>query len=90
MRSIEAGCHAGLSAIAGVPGSGVSDHEAQAEAERAMATLGRAVADGYRDADALRNEAALDPLRARGDFRLLMTDLAMLAEPFSKDRDGDR
>ena len=46
-----------------------------------MAALGRAVADGYRDADALRSEAALDPLRGRRDFQLLMMDVAMPGEP---------
>jgi hypothetical protein len=84
MRVIQAGCHAGLLAVAGVPASGVSLHEAQAEAERAMAALARAVADGYRDVHALRTEAALDPLRGRDRFQLLMMDLAMPAEPFAR------
>src|SRR5262249_33486674 len=83
-RVIEAGCHAGLSAIAGVPGSGGSLHEAKAEAERAMAAPRRGGGDGYRDADAILNEAALDPLRDREDFRLLMLDLAMPADPFAR------
>jgi hypothetical protein len=83
MRVVEAGCHAGLSATAGVPRSGVSPHEAQAEAQRAMTALGRALADGYRDIDNLRTEAALDPLRARRDFQLLMMDVAMPDEPFA-------
>ena len=39
--------------------------------------------DGYRNAGALRAETALDPLRARSDFQLLMMDLAMPADAFS-------
>jgi eukaryotic-like serine/threonine-protein kinase len=38
---------------------------------------------GYRDADAFRNDDALDPLRNRPDFRLLMMDLAMPDDPFA-------
>jgi len=33
--------------------------------------------------DAVRTEPALDPLRDRPDFRLLMMDLATPAEPFA-------
>ena len=36
--------------------------------------------------DAFQNESALDPLRDRTDFRLLMMDLAMPAEPFAAAR----
>ena len=48
-----------------------------------MALLHKAVAMGYRSPDAFRTEDALDPLRDRADFRLLMMDLAMPAEPFA-------
>ena len=46
-----------------------------------MARLHQAVAMGYRNADAYRTEDALDPLRGRHDFALLMMDLAMPADP---------
>jgi hypothetical protein len=36
----------------------------------------------YRSVDAYRTEDALDLLRAREDFQLLMMDLAMPPEPF--------
>ena len=39
---------------------------------------------GYRGPQAYRTEDALDPLRHRADFRLLMMDLAMPAEPFAR------
>jgi eukaryotic-like serine/threonine-protein kinase len=49
-----------------------------------MALLRRASAMGYRNASAFRTESALAPLYHRGDFRLLMMDLAMPAEPFAR------
>jgi hypothetical protein len=36
----------------------------------------------YRDVDAFRTETALDPLRERDHFRLLMLDLAFPTQPF--------
>ena len=51
-----------------------------------MALLHEAVAMGYRDPDALRTEDALDPLRDRLDFRLLLMDLCFPAEPFAVPR----
>jgi eukaryotic-like serine/threonine-protein kinase len=48
-----------------------------------MALLRRAVAMGYATLDDYRTADALDPLRDRDDFRLLMMDLAMPAEPFT-------
>jgi hypothetical protein len=48
-----------------------------------MVLLYKAVAMGYRRAGALRTESALNPLRGRDDFRLLMMDLEFPAEPFA-------
>jgi hypothetical protein len=48
-----------------------------------MALLREAVGMGYRNLDAFRTEDALDPFRDRPDFRLLMMDLAMPADPFA-------
>ena len=53
-------------------------------ADRAMAVLRRAVAAGYSDAPLMRRDVDLDPLRDRPDFRALMLDLAMPADPFSR------
>jgi hypothetical protein len=75
--------HATLAGLAGLAGSGVSAAEGDEEAARAMALVRMAVAMGYRNADAYRTEDALDPLRERVDFRLLMMDLATPAEPFA-------
>jgi hypothetical protein len=77
-------CHAGLVGLSGLVGSGVSEDEAASQADAAMALLYKTVALGYRRAGALRNETALDPLRDRDDFRLLLLDLAMPADPFAR------
>jgi hypothetical protein len=47
-----------------------------------MTLLRKAVAMNYRSA-AFRTEDALDSLRGRPDFQLLMMDLAMAADPFA-------
>jgi tetratricopeptide (TPR) repeat protein len=75
--------HAALAGLAGRAGSGVSAAEAASEADAAMALLRRAVAMGYRSPSAFRTDDALDPLRSRDDFQLLMMDLAMPTEPFA-------
>ena len=76
-------CHAMLTRLAGRNGTDVSADERSNEADTAMAVLHKAVAMGFRSGDAFRNESALDPLRDRTDFRLLMMDLAMPADPFA-------
>jgi hypothetical protein len=75
--------HAALAGLAGRAGSGVSAAEGSEEATRAMGWLRRAVAVGYRNANEVRIESALDPLRSRDEFRLIMMDLAFPAEPFA-------
>src|SRR5262249_45204182 len=79
-------CHATLSALAGRDDSGVPTGPTSSEAEQALALLRKAVDVGYRDPAAYRTETALDPLRDRADFKLLMMDLAMPADPFAKGR----
>jgi hypothetical protein len=63
-------------------------------AARAVFLLDRSRVAGYfRDpaqVDGLRNDADLDPLRARPDFQALMMDLAFPPDPFSKDTDAGR
>jgi hypothetical protein len=76
-------CHGALAGLGGQPGSGVSAAEGAEQAEKAMAVLRRAVSMGFRNRDAYRTESALDPLRKRIDFKLLMMDLAMPAAPFA-------
>jgi hypothetical protein len=49
--------------------------EAAAEANRAMAWLKQAVAAGYRDAEHMKGDDDLFPLRDREDFQKLLADL---------------
>jgi hypothetical protein len=39
---------------------------------------------GYRNLAAFRDDTTLGPLHHRDDFRLLLMDLAMPAEPFAR------
>jgi serine/threonine-protein kinase len=79
-------CHAALAGLAGRPGSGVAAAEGEHESARAMQWMNRAIAIGYRNGNEIRIESALDPLRSRDDFRLLMMDIAFPAEPFAPGR----
>lgn len=67
-------CEAGMVGAAG-------DDEA---AERAMAGLRRAVAEGYRDLGWMRIAPALAPVRDRPEFQALLLDLAFPADPFAR------
>jgi eukaryotic-like serine/threonine-protein kinase len=77
-------CHAARVGLAGEPGSELSAGSGPAEADRAMEQLRRAIGMGYRNLGSFRTEAALGPLRDRPDFRLLMMDLAIPADPFAR------
>ncbi len=82
-------CHAALAGLAGRAGSGVSGAQGQAAADRAMQWLRQAVAVGYlalRERSPHPEGLALDPLRSRDDFRLLMRDMAFPVEPFARTR----
>jgi hypothetical protein len=56
--------------------------ECNAYADRAMATLRRAVAAGFAEVAMLRRDIDLDPLRLRRDFQELLLDLSFPADPF--------
>ncbi|QEH35499.1 Serine/threonine-protein kinase PrkC [Aquisphaera giovannonii] len=74
----------GHSALAGRDGSGVPSSAAAPEAATALWLLDRALRMGFREAHAFRTEHALDLVRDRPEFRLLMLDLAMPADPFAR------
>ena len=82
--------HALLSGALDGQGSAPAATEARAAADRAMRRLREAVAAGFRDLVHIRTDPDFNPLRSRPDFQLLMMDLAMPAELFSKDTDTDR
>jgi tetratricopeptide (TPR) repeat protein len=76
--------HAALATLAGREGSGISAEEAEHESDRAMDRLRKAVAMGYRDAQAMKREVALDPLRSRADFQALMAERPTPADPVAR------
>jgi serine/threonine protein kinase/tetratricopeptide (TPR) repeat protein len=81
---VHACCHASLSWAAGRPGAAVLGTEARTEATRAMALLRSSAESGFRDIATYRSETALDSLRNRPDFQMLMMDLAMPTRPFAQ------
>jgi serine/threonine-protein kinase len=74
-----AGAYASLSAS-----SNPDPAERRAYADRAMATLRRAVDAGNRDLGAIRSDRSLDSLRSRTDFQELLRDLAFPDDPFAR------
>jgi serine/threonine-protein kinase len=82
--------NANLAVIAMNPVSGKAAAEGRLAAEQAMQWLHRAVARGYRNVALMQRDHDLDPLRSRPDFQLLMMDLAMPSDPFSKETDAGR
>jgi tetratricopeptide (TPR) repeat protein len=83
---LNAACHAALSSIALLEGTPMSAILRDAEAGRAMTLLRQAVKMGYRDLNVYRTESTIDPLRERDEFRMLMMDLAMPADPWARER----
>jgi tetratricopeptide (TPR) repeat protein len=79
----QACCHAGLARLADRPGSGVSAAEGGDQAEKAIVVLRQAFTMGFRNPESYRNESALDPLRNRPDFQVLMMDLVFPTRPFA-------
>jgi hypothetical protein len=67
-----------------VAGSGVSAAEAAPAAEKAMQLLTQSVELGIRNTNEFRIESALDSLRQRPDFQLLMMDAAFPLEPIAQ------
>jgi tetratricopeptide (TPR) repeat protein len=76
-----AATHARLAGLAAEGVSDLSSGDGPADAERATALLRPLVAEGYRNLS-MRTDPALDPLRNRPDFQLIMMDFAMPAYPF--------
>jgi eukaryotic-like serine/threonine-protein kinase len=75
--------HALLASLAADTRSGLPAGTGEAEADRAMAAL-RAIPAAELDVSWLKTESDFAHLRGRADFRLLMMDLAMPAEPFAR------
>jgi hypothetical protein len=75
--------HAALASLSEVPGSGLSARLGLAEADRAMVLLQERVIARARWFEEYRDDPALAALRDRADFKLLLLDRAMPADPLS-------
>jgi hypothetical protein len=75
--------HAILAGLAADPGSGLMAADGRADADRAMVYLRQSVDGGLRDPRSIRQDTDLKALRDRADFRLLVMDLEMPADPFA-------
>ncbi len=71
-----------LSGVLAGMGAPAAD-EARATSDRAIMLLRENMSLGFRDLDMLKNDPALDPLRNRADFRLLLLDVAFPLKPFA-------
>jgi tetratricopeptide (TPR) repeat protein len=73
-----------LAGVAADARSTLTAAERQAEADKAMTSLRRAVGAGWRNANHMRVDPDLDPLRSRRDFQALLMDMAFPADPFAR------
>jgi hypothetical protein len=79
----------GLATLAGFAQASESRSQESGDAtlaDRAMEILRRAVISSRARRASIQTEPGLNPLRSRDDFRLLMMDLAMPADPFASAR----
>lgn len=72
-----------MAALAHQPGAGLSAADGKAAEEKAMQKLLRAIGLGYRNVALISRDPDLNALRDRDDFKSLMLDLAMPADPFA-------
>ncbi len=78
-------CRALIAGAASAPGSGLTLEIGQAEAERAVADLRRAVMAGYANVPWLRTgDPDLNPIRPRDDFQVLIMDIDFPKNPLEK------
>jgi hypothetical protein len=76
-------CHSLISGARAQAGPSLRAEEGEAEAERAVAGIRRAIEAGYPHLVWIRSEDPdLKPVRSRLDFRLLIMDMSMPVEPF--------
>jgi eukaryotic-like serine/threonine-protein kinase len=71
-----------LAGVASDTGSGLTAADGQAQADKAMTSLRRAIAAGWNQASHMRVDSNLDPIRPRPDFQMLLRDLAFPHDPF--------
>jgi tetratricopeptide (TPR) repeat protein len=79
-------CFALASSVADPAAGPATSDRQRLDVERAVATIGRAIAKGFADTNILRTDPDLDSLRSWPDFRALMMDLVFPADPFASGR----
>jgi tetratricopeptide (TPR) repeat protein len=76
-------CFLALSSTVAAPAEGLAATERQRrDADRAVATIRRAVTMGYADSNMWKHDPDLDSLHSRADFQTLMMDMDLPANPF--------
>ncbi len=73
-----------LAGVAPDAGSGLTAAVGLAEADKAVKSLRRAVAAGWKQCAHMRADTDLDPIRTRTDYQMLVLDMAMPADPFAR------
>jgi tetratricopeptide (TPR) repeat protein len=68
-------CYARIAGVPAMEASGLSDKEINAAADKALATLRRAVTAGLSDAQSFQKEVDFDSLRKRLEFQKLLAEL---------------
>jgi hypothetical protein len=77
-------CRSLISGAASEPGSGLTDAQGQAEAQRAVARVRSAFEAGDTAVSWVRNgDPDLKPIRSRPDFQQLMMDMTFPVQPFA-------
>jgi serine/threonine-protein kinase len=77
-------CFLALASTVADPAEGpVAAERQRRDADRAVATLRRVLANGFANSASLKTDPDLDSLRARPDFHALLTDLDFPADPFA-------
>jgi hypothetical protein len=77
-------CTLALASTVSDPAGTLGAERQRRDADRAMATLQRAIKMGFTNVDGFKNDPDFDSLRSRPDFQALLADLTFPADPFSR------
>jgi serine/threonine-protein kinase len=81
-------CCAMASTISDPSEGSAASHRQRLDLDRAISTIRRVIAMGFADANLLRTDPDLDPLRLQADFPALLMDVGFPADPFAGRRGG--
>ena len=78
-------CYLAVASSVADPAEGAAAADRQKrDADRAVATIRRAVEMGYAHSNALKTDPDFKSLQSRPDFQALLLDLAFPADPFAR------